>query len=311
MRVLVAALVALAVLVWPPGERWRRSGVGLTRLPEGEARRSVGWSGTLVPALTRRRRDDGAWVADVAEVVAVGLEAGLDLPSAARAAARSPTVRRDAPWLAERLAEVAASGGSPSTCLDPPAPLTTGARRDLDLLVAAWRLTEEAGAPAAVMTAAAAEAVRERRASRDRAAVAVAGPRASMWLLTALPLLGPLGGLLVGFGPDRLYASSAARAAALAGVLLTAGGWWWARTVLGRAARPATTGRPDDRARDVWASRVERAVPVRSPVPTAAQVGSPVGSAAQVGSPARSAAHVGSPARSGVRVGSPIRRKTG
>ena len=114
-------------------------------------------------------------------------------------------------------------------------------RRDLELLAAAWRLAEDVGAGAAAVTAAAADAVRGRRAADERAAVVAAGPRASMWLLTTLPLAGPLAGVLVGVGPERLYGSTAARASALAGLALTGAGWWWSRTILARARRPGRT----------------------------------------------------------------------
>ncbi len=49
-------------------------------------------------------------MADFAEVVAVGLEAGLDLASAALASARSPTVVSGAPWLASRIEASVAEG---------------------------------------------------------------------------------------------------------------------------------------------------------------------------------------------------------
>ena len=252
-----AVLVAvLAVLLWPPPRsgwsgctgRWARARPGRRRprAPVGRVDdagpRGPWWRRVLARGGGRRGDDDGRWVADLAEVVAVGLEAGLDLMAAAVAAARSPGVVRGAPWLVERLRGAAVSGSPVSACLDPPPGVPPAVRHDLDVLVAAWRLAEEAGAPAAEVTAAAAGAVRERRAARLRAGVAVAGPRTSMWLLTALPLVGPVGGALVGFGPERLYASGPARTVALVGLVLTAGGWWWARSVLTRAARPATTG---------------------------------------------------------------------
>lgn len=242
----LAVLVVGAVLLWPSG---RGGGV------RGDGVRWSSVVGRLRGRLGPRR--DGPWVADLAEVTAVGLEAGLDLPAAVLAASRSPTVRGTAPWVEGRLVEALREGRPVSSCLDDlpggpgggrfrgPGPARPdGTASDLALLVAAWRLAEEVGAPAAGVTGAAAEAVREGRASRERAEVVVAGPRTSMWLLTALPLLGPVGGALVGLGPDRLYASGAARVVALAGVLLTTAGWWWARTVLARAARPGTTGDP-------------------------------------------------------------------
>ena len=193
-----------------------------------------------------RARDDEPWVADLAEVAAVGLDAGLDLPRAVLAAARSPGVLRSAPWLEDEAVAAMTAGRPVSACLAAAAAThgRPGDETDLRILVAAWRLAEEVGAPAADVTHAAASEVRERRASRHRAAVAVAGPRASMWLLTALPLAGPVGGTLVGVGPSRLYGSGGALAAAVVGLGLTATGWLWARTLLRRAARPATTASP-------------------------------------------------------------------
>ena len=60
------------------------------------------------------------------------------------------------------------------------------------MLEAAWRLAEQAGAATSVVTAAAASSIRARHAAAERAAVVAAGPRASMWLLSALPVAGPL-----------------------------------------------------------------------------------------------------------------------
>jgi hypothetical protein len=62
-----------------------------------------------------------------------------------------------------------------------------------------------------------------------------------MRLLSALPLVGPLAGTLVGLGPDRLYASVASKVLALTGVALTVAGWLWARRLLRRASRPGRT----------------------------------------------------------------------
>ena len=186
-----------------------------------------------------------AWVADFAEVVVVGLDAGLGLGSAVVASARSPGVLDHAPWLHVRLVESVAAGRGVSGCLEPPSGVGPQDRHDLALLAAAWRLVEEVGARASDVTRAAAEAVRSRRADHERATVLAAGPRASMWLLTALPLAGPVAGAVVGLAPDRLYAGGAARGAALAGLLLTCGGWWWSQRLLARARRPGrTSGRP-------------------------------------------------------------------
>lgn len=228
-----AVLVALAVLVWPvPGSSPGRARAVRRQLRSRAARLTAPRDGAA---------RGSAWVADFAEVAAVGLEAGLDLAAAALASARSPGVVERAPWLHERLEAAHAAGQPVSACLEPPVGSSAEERRDLALLVAAWRLAEEVGAGAADVTAAAGAAVRARRAAGERATVVAAGPKASMVLLTALPLLGPLAGLLVGIGPDRLYASGPARFAATVGVLLTAAGWWWSRTVLARAGRSGRT----------------------------------------------------------------------
>ena len=236
---LTAAVAAvLACLVWPG-----RSGDPATT-PPGPGRGSrASWVARGV-ARTRRslsRPSDDDWVADFAEVVAVGLDAGLDLPSAALASARSPGVRARAPWLGARLRASVDEGRGVTTVLDEDPDIAAEVRRDLALLVAAWRLAEEVGAGASVVTASAAASVRARRAAADRTAVVVAGPRASMLLLSALPLAGPAAALLIGLPPGRLYDSDPARLLAAAGVLLTAVGWWWARRLLRRARRPGRT----------------------------------------------------------------------
>ena len=234
MSAVVALLVVLSVLLWP-----RRSGPagpsGAT--PVGESLRQV-----LRVRPRWRRGPDGDWVAELAEVSAVGLGAGLDLPSAALVAARSPAVVAAAPWLAPRLGRAALDGSGPAACLADPGSARAGAGdADLLLLVRAWRLSEETGAAASHTTAAAAAAIRARTAARERTESALAGPRASMRLLTALPLGGPLVGLLLGVTPADLYGSVPAQGAAAVGLVLTVLGWAWARRTIGRARRPGRT----------------------------------------------------------------------
>jgi tight adherence protein B len=188
-------------------------------------------------------------VADLAEVVAVGLDAGLDLHRAVLAASLAPPVVDRAPWLHPRVAAALDGGRGVASCLGAsvqprdgprsrggPRPADTG----LEVLARAWRLSEEVGAAASAATSAAAAVLRSRAADRRRAATLVAGPRASMWLLTALPVLGPVLGLLAGVGPGRLYESPLARASAVVGVVLAALGWLWAALLLHRAQRAGT-----------------------------------------------------------------------
>jgi tight adherence protein B len=241
-------LVVLGVLLWPDREQ------GHDRPTAGPAPPPVPVPERLAQQWRSRRGSaDDAWVADLADVVAVGLDAGLDLGRAVLAAARSPTVARRAPWLETRLAEALAAGEPVADTVadlveDAGAPGGAGLRAaegdELAVLVRAWRLTDRVGAAASATTAAAAGALRDRAADVERARALAAGPRASMWLLTALPVGGPLLGLLLGLGPGRLYASTPARVGAVLGLGLTLAGWVWARRVLRRAARPATTQTP-------------------------------------------------------------------
>lgn len=243
------ALAVAAVALWPGpvarrGQRTGTSPVGAV----GRVRVALpGWFASRRAGA--RVRPDDEWVADLAEVVAVGLDAGLDLSRAVLTACHAPAVAQRAPWLHDRVAAAVGDGRGVARCLagplDPPlgglSPRPAQRAADgVDVLVRAWRLSEEVGAAASTTTTAAAAVLRSRGADRQRAATLVAGPRASMWLLTTLPLLGPVLGLLAGVGPGRLYGSPLARTSALVGVLFAAVGWLWARRLLRRAQRPGT-----------------------------------------------------------------------
>ncbi|HWS59110.1 MAG TPA: hypothetical protein VN257_11265, partial [Actinotalea sp.] len=103
-----AALAALAVVLWPArdADGWRVLTSGAPRPP---AVRGWGrWRGVRVGRSRRGARHP--WVADLAEVAAVGLDAGLDLASAALVAARSPSIVAAAPWLGDHLAASVEAG---------------------------------------------------------------------------------------------------------------------------------------------------------------------------------------------------------
>ena len=237
MLTTAAVLLGVAVLLWPGRDH-------LPGDPDGRraVRSAVAWPVPLFSRRSRRRGDGVDWLADFAEVVAVGLEAGLDLASAALVSARSPTVVSRVPSLASRIEASLAEGDGVTPALRGSVDAPGADPADLALLVAAWELSEAVGASASAVTAAAAAAVRDRRAARERTAAVVAGPRASMWLLTALPLAGPAAGALVGVGPASLYGSAVAALSASIGLVLTAVGWCWARALLRRAARAGVTG---------------------------------------------------------------------
>ena len=245
MTVVAAALVALAVALWPRGRP--RSTPG-RRLGDADAGGPV--SGGEPSGLARVRgvlrrevrlgRTRRGWVADFAELAAVGLDAGLPSAEAARLAC-TVGVASSHPGprlLAERLGEVDALGGGVGSCL------ADEARGDPELtfLAAAWQLTDEFGVAAAPAARTAAEVLRERAAADDRRTVLAAGPRASMWLLTVLPLSGPLVAVLLGLPVSDVYGGVAALVATAVGCLFTGVGWLWSQRLVHRALRPAEVG---------------------------------------------------------------------
>lgn len=250
-------LVALVVLLWPRGRAVTVRRPGGSSAP-GEAGSDPGALGArghlrrLWSAEVRRGGAPAGWVAEFAELSAVGLEAGLPVVEAARLACAVgagdgvPRVGHGRPGatgsVSGRLREVgeliAATQDDGGRLGDA---LREAARgdRDLAFLAAAWRLSEELGTASAPAARLSAEVLRERSASAERQAVLAAGPRASMWLLTLLPLTGPLVALLLGLPVSAVYGTGAAASATAAGLCLTGLGWAWSRRLLRRSLRPA------------------------------------------------------------------------
>lgn len=239
MTLLVVTLLVTAILLWPrgrapmPGPR--------TALGHPSAMTSTSPASRLRQLLAREvrfGRGRRGWVADFAELSAVGLDAGLPAAEAARLACDvggSAATGSEFAALGEQISAAQARGGSVGECLVRAAE----GDRDLAFLAAAWQLTDEFGVAAAPAARSSAAVLRERASSEDRRTVLAAGPRASMWLLTLLPLSGPLVALVLGLPVGQVYGSAASLVAAVGGLCLTALGWFWSRAVLRRALRPA------------------------------------------------------------------------
>lgn len=138
--------------------------------------------------------------------------------------------------LLTRLVEAAEQGA-------PLAPVWMSHARDagspeLALIGRAWALSESLGAPLADCVGTAADLVRQRIARERRLAVALAGPRATMTVLTVLPLAGPGVGLLLGIGPAELYSGVPALASVILGIVFLAVGRLWCAAMVRRLARP-------------------------------------------------------------------------
>lgn len=156
--------------------------------------------------------------AQIAEVVAVGLRAGLSIPAAWHLA-----IETAAHAMAGRIG---AFGG--------PADRTTP-----DLLDRSLVLSDVSGTPAAEAASSAAHHLRRRALALRRRESLLAGPRSSMAILTLLPLAGPLVTLVIGSSPSEVYRGGGAAVSAAVGVALTLAGWWTSRRLLVRASRPA------------------------------------------------------------------------
>jgi tight adherence protein B len=233
--VFVAGLLALALalVLW---------GRGASRAVPASARPASGrqHSTSLRSVTGRRRRGRAAERAetemlDVLDALAPALRAGLSPVAALRLVTSSGATFGSAAPV--DLAEAAAEGG-------PLAPTWSAyadglSSSDLRLVAAAWSLCDTLGSPLAPTVATVADVVRRRRAIRDRIAAASAGPRATMRVLTALPLSGPLVALAVGVSPADLDAEPAGAASLVLGLtLLLLGRFWAGRLVAAVAAEP-------------------------------------------------------------------------
>jgi tight adherence protein B len=248
--VLVAGLLALALslVLWGRGAN---RAVPASARPASDRQRST--SLRSVTGRRRRRRAAGraeTEMLDVLDALAPSLRAGIPPVAALRLVTRSGAGAASGSAALHDLAEAAADGGPLAPTWSTYADLLSSS--DLRLVAAAWSLCDTLGSPLAPTVATVADVVRRRRTIRDRIAAASAGPRATMRVLTALPLSGPLVALAVGVSPVDLYAEPAGAASLLLGLaLLLFGRFWAGRLVAAVAAEP----RGASRWRSRWGSR--------------------------------------------------------
>lgn len=115
---------------------------------------------------------------------------------------------------------------------------TEGTVSALQLAGAAWALSERLGAPLADAVGAAADELRQEALWQRRVAVALAGPRATVRVLTLLPIAGPLLALLLGLSPGQVWGNSLALVSLVAGVVTMLVGRWWCRRMVAGLAAP-------------------------------------------------------------------------
>ena len=239
MSVAIAVLAAAAVVAWPlrrpAALAWPQPGSPVSPSSGPRVLRS------LPRAVSRRRRasQDAADLLAVVEAVLPALEAGLT-PGAALALAAdvapASSRPRPTPLLVSRLAGLSAEGVPIGPVWAEAAAAAEGP--ELRLLAQAWSLTEDLGAPLAEAMRTTAGLLRARVRAERRMAGAVAGARATMNVLTGLPLGGPLVAAALGVGPGELYAGSPVTAGSLVvGGLLVLGGRWWVAGMVRAVAR--------------------------------------------------------------------------
>ncbi|MES1170207.1 MAG: type II secretion system F family protein, partial [Leifsonia sp.] len=175
-------------------------------------------------------------VGRVAQRLAVLLSAGVEPASAWRHAASGA----DSPVLAAVAAAAGrdlVAGELVELLLDAGSRAPSGEREAWAALAAAWRVATESGAPLAPTLQRFAAVLRALADGRREVEVALAGPTATARVVLALPAVGVLFGMLLGFDAPRILVTTPAGwACVLAGGLLVLAGVRWNRRLV-RAAR--------------------------------------------------------------------------
>lgn len=244
MSLVVASLVAVGALLWP--DHFGRCRVAvLPRVSSTSALAPRNDSGSAWERGRRWRQSrHGVGVGPqdligLLDAIAPALDAGMAPASALRIAAdsRSGSGRPDQlTALARDLASAAADGAT----LGPlwRAAAVSARSAELMLLAHAWSLSEDMGAPLAHGVRTAVGLLEARLAHERRLAAAVAGAKATVNLLTALPLAGPLLALVLGIGPSELFGGSRLTQGCLVlGLCLAGIGRWWVRRMVRAVAR--------------------------------------------------------------------------
>ncbi len=243
MSLVVALLVAVGVLLWPDHFGRRR----LTILPSVPSASALPRSlaGSAWEQGRRWRQGRGAVrvgpqdLLGLLDAIAPALEAGMAPASALRIAADSRSGAGRPDQLAA-LARDMASAATDGAMLGPlwRAAAESAGSAELLLLAQAWSLTEDMGVPLAHAVRTTAGLLEARIAHERRLAAAVAGAKATVNLLTVLPVAGPLLALVLGIGPGELFGGSRLTQGSLVlGLCLAGIGRWWVRLMVRAVAR--------------------------------------------------------------------------
>lgn len=228
MTVLAAVGVCLAVLVWP------------MRVSAVIPRKRRGVRAAMARLYRRIDTSDRDVLTTMVEGITPAVAAGVTPASAVATAAvlaagrvNDATLRDDL----RRLAREASAG-------DELAPLWAelAARHTspgLAEVARAWALSERLGCAIGDALDVAAGMMREQLDLERRLTAATAGPRATMQLLTMLPVLGVLIAAVIGVPPWRMYAGTLGASVLLLGIGFVAAGRAVTRRMIRRASAPA------------------------------------------------------------------------
>lgn len=244
--VLATLLAAVAIVSWPtfdpPARAWsaldggtvassgrlrswpRRVARGAVRLPWREPGRGVETEEATADLLA------------VLDQVATALRAGISPGAALAALSRAGSVPPQMRDLVDDLVDGAQTG-------EPLGPIwRSWAVRlpgtGLNLLAQSWAVSEETGAPLAESVASAVRMVRADRDQHRLVATTLAQAKATISILTVLPLGGPLLAFAVGVDPASMLAAPGPTLASVtAGVALLVAGRHWVHRLVAQAMR--------------------------------------------------------------------------
>lgn len=245
MTLLAACLAGVGTLLWPRGPGTQRLAV-LSRTRSSSVA-SAPRSAHASAWERARRLLPGGGTAGVSsqdllsllEAVAPALEAGIGPASALRIVAEARAGSGQLDPLTVLATDIAAAAGQGAML----APLWRGAAdstgsAELLLLAHAWSLTEDLGVPLASAVRTTAGLLEARIAQEQRLASTVGGTKATVNLLTVLPLGGPVLAIVLGIGPAELYGGSRLTQGSLVlGLCLAGLGRWWVRRMIEAVTR--------------------------------------------------------------------------
>jgi tight adherence protein B len=243
VSLVVALLAAVGILIWPDRFGQRRLAIlPRSSAPDLAPSTAQGWAFERARRWFPDRRAAEARTKDLLALLAAiapALEAGMAPASALQIAAdaRSGPGRADPLTALARAMASAAADGAPLGRLWREAAESAGSA-ELMTLAQAWSLTEDMGVPLAQAVRMTAGLLEARIAHERRLASAVAGAKATVNLLTVLPVGGPLVALFLGIGPAELYGGSRlTQGSLLLGLCLAGIGRWWVRRMVRAVAR--------------------------------------------------------------------------